>query len=104
MKRKIVFILFILATLHAGCANLNRDNLDDSVIESQWIRNGEPIIFEEEAWYPKDVIENLKDGEMLLIFTYNGERVYIEKREIRPYNRLYTKFGKYQFRVFEKND
>ncbi len=102
--KKIIFILFILAMFFAGCANLNRDNLNDSVIESQWIRNGEPIIFEEEAWYPKDVIENLKDGEMLLIFTYNGEGVYIEKREVRPYNRLYTKFGKYQFRGFEKND
>ncbi len=104
MKKNLVFILLILATLYPGCANLERNNPDDSIMESQWIRNGEPIIFEDEAWYPKDVIENLKDEEMLLIFTYNGEKVYIEKREVRPYNRLYTKFGKYQFRLFERND
>ena len=104
MKNNLLFILLLLSIISFNCANLNRYNPADTIVESQWIRNGEPIIFEEEAWYPKDVIENLRDEEMLQIFTYNGENVYIEKIEVRPYNRLYTKFGKYQYRLFEEND
>lgn len=104
MKNNFLFILLLLSIISFNCASFEKDNPGDAVIESQWIRNGEPIIFEEEVWYPKDVIENLRDEEMLLIFIYNGENVYIEKKEARPYNRLYTKFGKYQYRLFEKND
>ncbi|MDD2653499.1 MAG: hypothetical protein PHI86_00090 [Candidatus Omnitrophica bacterium] len=104
MKNYLLLILLLLGMISLNCVSLNNDKPTDTLIESQWIRNGEPIIFEEEAWYPKDVIENLKDSEVLLIFTYNGENIYIEKKEVRPYNRLYTKFGKYQYRLFEKND
>jgi hypothetical protein len=83
---------------------LEKNESEYSIIEAQWIREGQPIIFEGKKWYPQDIIENLLDDEMLKIYTYKKEPVYIEKKEVRPYDRLYTKFGKNKYRLFEKND
>jgi hypothetical protein len=72
------------------------------VKESEWIRNGEPVEFEGEMWYPQDDIEILEDSEMLLIGNYEETQLFIEKVDVRPYNRLYTKFGQHKFRIFKK--
>ena len=71
-------------------------------IEAEWIRNGDPIMFEEELWYPVDSVENFLDAEMMLAGTYKDVRFFIDKVDVRPYDRLYTKFGRNQFRFFEK--
>lgn len=105
MKKCFLFIFVLLLSLnYSGCVELNKQAWEYSVEEPQWIKNGEPIIFENQKWYPRDIIETLLDEEMFNIFTYNGEKIYIEKKEVRPYNRLYTKFGKLKYRLFEKND
>ena len=72
------------------------------VAEADWIRNGEPIKFEDELWYPVDGIESFLDSEVLYMGEYRGVPFFIDKVDVRPYNRLYTKFGRYKFRIFEK--
>lgn len=103
MKKSFFLIsILLLSLVYSSCVELNKQALEYSLDEPQWIRNGEPIIFENQKWYPRDIIETLLDDEMLNIFIYNGEKVYVEKKEVRPYNRLYTKFGKLKYRLFEK--
>lgn len=96
--------MIFLSLFNYSCVSLNTRSAEHSITEAQWIKEGEPIIFEEENWYPKDIIEVLLDEEMLQIYTYRDEQVYIEKIEVRPYNRLYTKFEENKYRLFEKND
>ncbi len=72
--------------------------------EADWIRNAEPIEFENELWYPVDDIENLIDDEMLSLGEYRLVKFFAEKKDIKPYERLYTKFGRHKYRVFEKSE
>ena len=71
-------------------------------LEAQWIRDGEPIKFENGLWYPADGTENFLDSEMLLVGEYRGVPVFVDKVDVRPYDRLYTKFDRNKFRFFEK--
>ena len=71
-------------------------------LEAEWIRKGEPISFENELWYPADGVEILLDSEVSRLGEYQGVQFFIEKLDVRPYKRLYTKFGHNQFRYFEK--
>ena len=71
-------------------------------IEAQWIRDGESIEFEGELWYPIDQVESLIDSEVLSLAEYKGVQFFVDKADVRPLARLYTKFGRNQFRVFEK--
>ncbi len=71
-------------------------------MEAEWIRNGEPILFEEEQWYPADSIESFLDSEMMPAGIYKDVQFFTDKIDVRPYARLYTKFGRNQFRFFEK--
>ncbi len=73
-------------------------------IEAEWIRNGEPIEFEKKLWYPADSVEGFLDAEMALVGTYQGVQFFIDKVDVRPYDRLYTKFGRNQFRFFEQRE
>ncbi|MCA9408928.1 MAG: hypothetical protein KC733_09580 [Candidatus Omnitrophica bacterium] len=75
-----------------------------SVTEAEWIRQGEPIEFEGDLWYPGDGVENFTDAEVSPIGDYKGVQFFIEKKDVRPYNRLYTKFGRNQFRYYEKHE
>jgi len=70
--------------------------------EAEWIRNGEALIFEEQSWLPKDRIDILLDSEVYLVGEYRDVQVFVAKTDVRPFNRLYTKFGKNQFRVFKR--
>ena len=71
-------------------------------IEAEWIRNGKPIDFESELWYPVDGVEGFLDSEMRLMGKHQGIEFFIDKVDVRPFSRLYTKFGKNKFRFFEK--
>lgn len=71
-------------------------------VEPEWIRNGEPIEFEGERWYPQDGIESLTDSEVMQVSEYRDIKVFVDKIDVRPYERLYTKFGVNKFRYFEK--
>ena len=70
--------------------------------EADWIRNGEPIKFENELWYPQDGVESLLDLEVSSVGVYQGVQFFVDKTDVRPYNRLYTKFGRNLFRYYEK--
>ena len=70
-------------------------------VEPEWIRNGEPIEFDGELWYPVDGIENFTDSEVYLMGEYRNVQFFADKIDVKPYDRIYTKFGKNKFRIFE---
>lgn len=90
-----------------GCAQApgNVGNLQSYSVppaEAQWIRDGEPLEFEGERWYPEDGTENFLDSEVYVLGEYRGVEFFADKVDVRPYDRLYTKFGKNRFRYFER--
>ena len=96
----------LLIVFVAGChrASGNIGQVQSYAIlasEPEWIRNGEPIVFEGEKWYPQDGTDGLQDAEVLLLGEYRGVSFFIDKEDVRPYKRLYTKFGRNKFRYFE---
>lgn len=100
-------IAIILLGITAGCLPLSRMPRAVQIysfpdIEPEWIRNGQPLEFEGELWYPQDDIALLTDPEVMRVGFYKDVEVFIAKTDIRPYNWLYTKFGKNKFRIFEK--
>ncbi len=103
--------LLIAALLGAaGCSHGNSGNKGQiqsypaPSIEAAWIRNGEPILYDKKQWYPKRDIEILLDLEVFQIGEYKGVQIFIEKTDIKPYRRLYTKFAKNKYRYFERRD
>jgi len=104
-----IFLAVLLAMGMIGCSSgfTNQGRMTRYItpeVEATWIREGEPIKFEDELWYPQDKVDILKDDEVLRLGAQNGIEFFIDKIDVRPYNRLYTKFGKNTFRVFQKND
>jgi hypothetical protein len=104
MRAILISLYLVLATALLGCGNRILYKGDYPFKEAQWIRMGEPIIFEDEAWYPTDDVENLLDQEVIIMGLYREIPFYIEKRDVRPFNRIYTKFGYHKYRVFLKNE
>ncbi len=99
--------LFIfLVSFNSGCIS---SPVHDSTMmvykvvspEPPWIRNGEPIEFEGDLWYPRDTIDVLVDSEVLPLGEYRDVSFYLQKIDVRPYERIYTKFDANKFRVFE---
>ncbi len=111
MQRKYLLLGLIMAAIAvgAGCTGSStQGNVGTfqrytfTAVEPQWIRDGEPIEFEGEKWYPQDGMESLEDSEVSLMGEYKGTQFFIDKLDVRPYARLYTKLGRNQFRFFEK--
>ena len=101
--QSVVFSLLSLAGCVTQTGNVgNLQSFSAPMVEAKWIRDGEPIEFEEALWYPADGIEGLMDSEVYHVGEYKGTQVFIDKLDVRPYERLYTKYGKNQFRYFEK--
>ncbi len=75
-------------------------------IEAGWIRNGEPILYEGQKWYAMRDVENMMDIEVYQIGEYKGVQIFVDKLDVKPYQRIYTKFAKNKFRYFvrTKND
>ena len=101
-----LFLIFSLLFV-TGCLTQtgnvgNVQSYASPAIEAKWIRDGEPIEFEGELWYPADGIESLMDSEVYQIGDYKDTQIFIDKLDVRPYERLYTKYGNNQFRYFEK--
>ncbi len=100
--------LSCLVMVVSSCAHSERNMGQMSVYkipqqEAEWIRDGEPIEFEGERWYPRDRLEVLLDSEVILMGQYREIQFFVETRDVRPYNRLYTKFGRNRFRIFQTN-
>ena len=70
--------------------------------EAAWIRNGNPLVFEDDPWYPQDAVEVMLDSEVYLVGEFQGVQIFADKTDVRPFNRLYTKFARNQFRIFKK--
>ena len=106
LKSIVYSLLSIVVFLH-GCGpkgNVGQLQSYGTLNEEPlWIRNGEPIIYEEEMWYPIDGVESLLDQEVQVLGEYQGVQFFVEKIDVRPLNRLYTKFSRNKFRIFEKN-
>ncbi|MFH1202472.1 MAG: hypothetical protein V1674_06255 [Candidatus Omnitrophota bacterium] len=77
---------------------------DFPVKEDSWIREGEPLIFENKPWHPTEDIEILLDSEMDLMGVYKNVPFYVEKRQIKPFDRIYSKFGNHRYRMFKQKE
>ena len=99
----VIILILSLNGCRYGAGNEGSvQNYPTMVVEPVWIRNGEPLEFEGELWYPVDGVESLLDSEIYLLGEYRNIQFFIDKVDVRPYNRLYTKFGKNKFRYFKK--
>ena len=103
--------LILILLSFAGCVSStgNDGQLQSfafNAVEPQWIRDGEPIEYNGQKWYPADGTENFLDSEIPALMEFRGTQVFIDKMDVKPYNRLYTKFSKNQFRYFlpKKNE
>jgi len=107
LKECSLFLSLMMIVFLVGCngtfAGAHKDaNYLVPAEEASWIRDGDPIVFENESWYPKDDIDVLVDDEVYFLGEYNGVQFFVEKMDVRPYNRLYTKFAQNRFRAFAK--
>ena len=105
--RLIIVLVFGLGL--AGCAAQRTNNGELGLyrtpsLEAEWIRNGEPIEYLGQLWFPMDEVENLLDSEVYLLGEYRGVQFFAEKKDVKPYDRLYTKFGHDRYRAFEPKD
>jgi hypothetical protein len=101
-----VCILFCLASV-TGCTLPQRGDgssilTSTQLTEPAWIRNGESVIFETEHWFPTDEVENLLDSEVYQAGICRDVPFFIEKSDVRPFDRLYTYFSKNRYRAFEQ--
>jgi hypothetical protein len=110
MQQNIVLsVLMITAVLGVcGCVHRSSDNeaqiqsYASPVIEDNWIRDGQPIEFDGDKWYPVNDVEILMDSEVFQVGEYKHVQIFIDKMDTKPYHRLYTKFAKNKFRYYEK--
>ena len=92
----------------AGCAHVNSGNdgqlqsYPAPLIEAAWIRNGEPVVYDGKQWFPVKDVENLMDSEVYQVGEYHGVQIFVDKIDIKPYDRIYTKFAKNKYRYFER--
>ncbi len=105
----VMTLTLALAFFLSSCETTQKQRIDEidfivPEVEARWIREGESIEFEGEKWYPQDSLDYLRDDEVYYLGDYRNVQFFVEKIDVRPYDRLYTKFGQYQFRVFQKED
>ena len=106
----ILGLCLLSASFAGGCASVSTDNdgqiqsYPAPVIEAGWIRDGEPIEYDGNKWYPVNDYEVLQDSEVFQIAEYKGVQVFVEKIDTKPYERIYTKFDKNKFRYFERRE
>jgi len=108
MKVYRLFMMIGAALLVSGCV-LSQGGPERSLTSSypltepQWVRDGQPIEFEGALWYPTDNVEGLLDTEVYQVGEYKSVPCYLDKMDVKPFDRLYTRFAKNHYRAFEKN-
>ena len=106
INKRLLLVMCVLMV--GGCSSHSKGNVGLMSVfavpkeEAEWIRNGEPLDIEGELWYPQDSFDVLLDSEVYLIGENKGVQVFVNKVDVRPYSRLYTKFAQNKFRVFKK--
>jgi hypothetical protein len=105
----IFYVLVMVGALgFAGCSSGNAGNKGQlqsypaPVIEAGWIRNGEPVVLQGQQWFPVRDVETLMDSDVYQIGEYKGVQIFVDKLDIKPYERIYTKFAKNKYRYFER--
>lgn len=105
--KKLLWLVLAVGVMAGGCSartSGNKGNLQSypfANVEAEWIRNGESFKYEGQDWYPADGIESLTDSEVAPVFEHKGVTVFIDKIDVKPYDRLYTKFGINKYRYFK---
>lgn len=102
MKARSCILFVLLVFMAVGCAGgqaVGR-RADYAIKEADWVREGKPVIYENKNWYPSEYIENHLDNEMERIGEFQEVPFYVERRQIKPFNRLYTKFDYHKYRLF----
>ncbi len=108
MKNIFIYGIVVLSLGLAGCGGLRKGNDGNMMLyavpreEAAWIRDGEPIEFEDQLWYPQDGFDILTDSELIKVGRYRGVEFFVSKADVRPFYRLYTKFDRNKFRYFEQ--
>lgn len=106
MPRKYLMgLLGLTLILVSGCSGMkgNDGNVTTYKIpvgEPEWIRNGEPLEYDGVLWYPMDSVDVLLDSEVILLGQCRDVDFFAQTVDVKPYNRLYTKFGRNKFRVY----
>jgi hypothetical protein len=100
----LICVLLLFLFWGAGCATSSeiKPGYSDAGLEAQWIRDGQPLEFENEWWYPTDFMETFLTDEVYPLGEYKGVQFFADKADVRPYQRLYTRFSRLKYRVFEK--
>lgn len=70
-------------------------------IEAPWIRAGEAIIYKDMEWFPMDDTEILLDKEVFKLGEYRSVDFFVAKKDVEPYQRLYTKFDRNRYRYYQ---
>jgi len=101
--------LICMSLLMAGCSSTGNSGSIQSyafpTVEAKWIRDGEAIFYDGKRWYPQDDIEVMQDSEVSLIGDYRAVQIFTAKTDVKPYDRLYTKFAfnKYRYYIVQKS-
>lgn len=74
----------------------------DQLTEPVWIRHAEPVEFEAAAWFPTDNVENLLDHEVYQAGVYRDVPFFIDRTDVRPFERIYVRFAPNRYRACEK--
>lgn len=95
----------MLCVVLFGCTNIthNAGRMEQYAVpdeEAEWIQQGNPIKFDGEVWHPQDNFDVLLDSEVYFKGQYNGVPFFVEKIDVQPYNKVFTKFGRNKFRIY----
>jgi hypothetical protein len=107
MKTQKSFMMMALVLMLSGCVLPSAGPgvsmaSGAPLAEAQWVRDGKPIEFEGELWFPTDDVERLLDSEVYQVGEYKSTLFFIDRVDVRPFERLYTRFSKNRYRAFEK--
>lgn len=104
-KKFMAFALVSMFAWGVGCSSMGNTGIVQSYgfssVEPLWVRNGEPVVYDSKKWYPRDDAETLQDSEVFLIGEYRNIQIFVDKMDVKPYDRLYTKFGVNQYRYYK---
>lgn len=71
-------------------------------VEPAWVRNAEPVEFEGQSWFPTDNVENLLEYEVYQAGVYRDRPFFIDRQDVRPFERIYIRFAPDKYRACEK--
>jgi len=109
MKRHTwIYMMIMTAALGSmtGCQTASQRGEDAlnaaAYAEPVWIRNAEPVEFEGASWFPTDEVENLLDDEVYQAGVYRDIPFFIDRMDVRPFERIYVRFAYHKYRACEK--